>query len=290
MKHRVEFCWLLLLSFCIADQCNGDQTPHWLDPDRSAPAGSRYYEFHSNVLDGEASAIVWLPPAYRRFPNATFPVIYFLHGANGNQRTVTEKLIPSYIEAMKKKIAPPAIIVGVNGIPRSFYLNSASGSQPVEDVMIKDLIPSIDHDFRTMSHRGGRMIMGFSMGGFGATRLGFKYLDHFGAIDIISAGPLKPFEQLPPGLRNLLGDRREELPIPLILKNVEKAKENRTMIRVSCGTKDDLLRGNVALHHLLDKHSVDHRFARIEGVSHSLTGILEKQGARFFLFHQHAFK
>lgn len=282
---------------CFIAQANAQQPvpdrspqPEWLDTDRSTPTGSQYFEFQSSVLNAKASALVWQPPAYRRFPNARFPVIYFLHGANGNQRTVAETMIPFYIESMKKRMAPPAIIVGVNGVPRSFYLNSAAGEQPVEDVIIQDLIPSIDAHFRTLADRQHRMVMGFSMGGFGATRIGFKYLDLFGAIDIVSAGPLTPYEQLPPGLRRHVGEHREELPFPIVIRNVDKARADGTLIRITCGTDDSLYQGNSGLHNLLEKRSIPHRFIEVEGVGHSLPQILQKQGPKHFLFQRRAFE
>lgn len=47
----------------------------------------------------------------------------------------------------------------------------------------------IDASFRTIATREGRLIEGFSMGGYGAARFGFKHHDVFGAVSILAAGP-----------------------------------------------------------------------------------------------------
>ena len=51
---------------------------------------------------------------------------------------------------------------------------------------MKDLIPHIDATYRTIADRGSRWVEGFSMGGFGAAHLGFKYPEIFGAVSIMS--------------------------------------------------------------------------------------------------------
>jgi len=48
-----------------------------------------------------------------------------------------------------------------------------------ESVIMQDVIPFIDANFRTIANRSGRAIEGFSMGGRGAIKLAFKYPDQF---------------------------------------------------------------------------------------------------------------
>ena len=78
-------------------------------------------------------------------------------------------------EAMQKGDMPQCIVVFVQGLPIGWYNNSVDGTMPVEDVVIKDLIPHIDATFRTIASREGRGIDGMSMGGYGSLHLGFKY-------------------------------------------------------------------------------------------------------------------
>ena len=77
---------------------------------------------------------------------------------------------------------PPFIVVLVQGLPSVRYINAKDGKRPVEDVIVKDLIPHIDATYRTVASREGRAIEGMSMGGYGALRLGFKYPELFGTV------------------------------------------------------------------------------------------------------------
>ena len=50
-----------------------------------------------------------------------------------------------------------------------------------ETMIIKELVPLIDKNFRTVKKREGRSICGFSMGGGGSIRLALKYPNLFSA-------------------------------------------------------------------------------------------------------------
>ncbi|MDP1587702.1 MAG: hypothetical protein Q8M07_08175 [Prosthecobacter sp.] len=48
-------------------------------------------------------------------------------------------------------------------------------SVKLETMMIEELIPHMDRSYRTLAKGEGRIIEGFSMGDYGAARLGFKH-------------------------------------------------------------------------------------------------------------------
>ena len=58
---------------------------------------------------------------------------------------------------------------------------------PVEEFLGHELPAYIDANYRTISDRRGRAIAGISMGGYGATLLGLKRPDVFGAVGAVSA-------------------------------------------------------------------------------------------------------
>ena len=60
------------------------------------------------------------------------------------------------------------IVVLPNGLKDGWWVDMADGSQPVESVILKDLIPHVDATYRTISDRRGRAVEGFSMGAGGA--------------------------------------------------------------------------------------------------------------------------
>jgi S-formylglutathione hydrolase FrmB len=75
----------------------------------------------------------------------------------------------------------------------SFYVNSYDGHERYEDFFIQELIPAIDHKYRTMAVRESRGISGVSMGGYGALHLGMKHSDVFGSASAHSAALIAKF-------------------------------------------------------------------------------------------------
>ena len=261
---------------------------HFLDPNRAEPLGMKYHQFHSDVLGEDASCLVWLPKRYDEAPGRRFPVIYWLHGRNGNQRTCAEQFLPHYLAALPDRAAPPCIVVAVNGIAESYYCDSADGSRPVESVIVKDLIPSIDATFRTVASRDGRIIEGFSMGGMGTARLGFKYPELFGTVVINSAGPLGEQAFQGPLMQHIHGGDAArglaEHPAKLAEKNAEALR--RTQIRLACGEEDPLLEKFREFHQALEHLKIEHRYITVPGVAHDALAFYKALGNRAFAFHQ----
>jgi len=57
----------------------------WLDPNKSEPAGTQYKTFHSQTIDGKVSYLLYLPPDYEKDVQQRFPVVYWLHGRDGQR-------------------------------------------------------------------------------------------------------------------------------------------------------------------------------------------------------------
>lgn len=51
-----------------------------------------------------------------------------------------------------------------------------------ETCVVRELVPHLDANFRTVAAREGRSLHGYSMGGFGALKLGFKHPEMFGSV------------------------------------------------------------------------------------------------------------
>ncbi|MCP4415566.1 MAG: hypothetical protein GY805_03025 [Chloroflexi bacterium] len=138
---------------------------------------------------------IYTPPSYSS-GSQSYPVIYLLHGMNGNEYNYIKQFtdffdpaygsLPSLID--NGLTDEEAIIVMVNGGTRSYYNDwsdntdeGPSSSFPImsESVIMEDVIPFIDANFRTIANRCGRAIEGFSMGSRGAIKFAFKYSDQF---------------------------------------------------------------------------------------------------------------
>ncbi len=262
----------------------------WLDPIHEAPGDAKYQTFASKVLGQDVSYLVWLPPGYEQ-ETKRFPVIYWLHGMGANQRSGAQIFLPQVQSAIKDGTLPPCIVVLVNGMVRSFYCDSSDGKIPMESVIIKELIPQVDATFRTLARREGRIVEGFSMGGYGAAHLGFKYPEIFGTV-VINAGAL-----LDPNPTNIPKDgpmfavfgedaarRVAEHPLTLARQNADKLR-GQTRIRIGCGSLDGLLPRNQELHDLLTELHLDHDYEIVPEVAHDSPLYYRKLGPKVFAFH-----
>src|SRR5258707_12345111 len=63
----------------------------------------------------------------------------------------------------------------------SWYVNS-SATGNWEDLVIQELVPDIDANFKTLPSRDSRGIAGIFIGGYGAIRFGMSHPDVFGSV------------------------------------------------------------------------------------------------------------
>jgi enterochelin esterase-like enzyme len=292
-----------LTAFAFSPACHAQDAkkktfpePQWVATDTSDASGAKYHTFVSKTLGGEVSYHIYLPPQYDEQPSRRFPVIYWLHGLGGNQRGGTATFGKQAADAMRDGALPPALIVFVNGMVSSFYVDWANDKRPVESIIIKDLIPHVDATYRTIAKREGRAIEGYSMGGWGAAHLGFKYPELFGTV-VVDAGALIQEQSwngpnLAPifdGAFNNDKDRiTAEHPTQLLTKNADKIRGQQN-IRVGCGGEDTLLARNRALHELLTKLNIDHEYEVVEGIAHNAGQYYAKLGPQGFAIYKKAF-
>ncbi len=151
------------------------------------PAPSLNSEFFQTPND--QPTLVILPPSYYDDTSRNYPVIYYLHGFGGNPIEANSFEMLSK-DVMGKTGIGEFIVVSVNGrnsYQGSFFVNSpVSGNW--EDYVIKDVIAYVDQNYRTISSKESRGIMGFSMGGFGAINLAMRYPDVFSSVFAICPG------------------------------------------------------------------------------------------------------
>jgi S-formylglutathione hydrolase FrmB len=150
------------------------------------------------LTDGETeepvlkTIYVFLPPGYDT-SEKRYPVIYYLHGHGVDSSEMLGFEKPLY-GAMEQGNAASFILVAVDGDNRlggTFYVNSKNSGM-WEDHFIQELIPLIDKRYRTLAASQSRGLMGFSMGGFGALRLGLARPALFGAVWALCPGVLVP--------------------------------------------------------------------------------------------------
>jgi endo-1,4-beta-xylanase len=228
---------------------------------------------------------VCLPPEYRSNTQQRFPIIYYLHGYKGDESSYLD-----YAEHWRTglRATGPCLLVFVNGGDTSFFSDAPDGSVMGEAV-IKELIPHIDAQFRTIPEPAKRSLHGYSMGGFGALKLAFKYPDLFGSAvaygaTLFSAGEMQ--KEAGKLYRTMFGSRDRfdaNNPLSLLKANAEKLR-GRVSVAVVIGTKDEFLRQNRELAQALEATKVRHEFLELPGVKHDKDPIYEKGAQRAFEF------
>lgn len=143
-------------------------------------------------LEGDAvdrDVIVFLPPSYAHEKSRRYPVIYALHGYSiGAEQWSKEIHVPQTIEGAFAQGAHEMIVVlpdsktAHNG---SMYSGSVTTGD-FETFIARDVVKYIDAHYRTLPNRLSRGLVGHSMGGYGATRIGMKHADVFASLYIMS--------------------------------------------------------------------------------------------------------
>jgi enterochelin esterase-like enzyme len=143
-------------------------------------------------LEGESAdrdVFVFLPPDYARDKSRRYPVVYALHGFFiGAEEWTHEIHVPQTIEGAFAKGSRPMIVVVPDSktiYGGSMYSSSAT-SGDFERFIAHDLVAYIDAHYRTIPARESRGLVGHSMGGYGAARIGMKHPEVFGSLYIMS--------------------------------------------------------------------------------------------------------
>jgi endo-1,4-beta-xylanase len=167
----------------------------WNNPDRASIPGVTHRSFPSACMGTEVGYNVFLPEGYEA-GDARYPVIYFLHGAGGDENSDAAGFSGLVRGLIAEKKIPPVICVFPNG-GMSGYRDRPEGKVLVETMIVDELVPLIDREFRTVASREGRVLAGFSMGGGGAVRLALRHPDLFSAAGSW-AGSIGPRDGTPP--------------------------------------------------------------------------------------------
>ncbi|KKZ75260.1 esterase [Streptomyces showdoensis] len=125
-------------------------------------------EFYLTVTTPEVTGRhhikIILPRSYYDDPNRRYPVLYFLHGSPD------DPIVQNYPAL---RTSDSMITVIPDGGARGWYANwlnqrTVLGAQNWENFHLKQVIPFIDANLRTVATKKGRAVAGVSMGGFGA--------------------------------------------------------------------------------------------------------------------------
>jgi enterochelin esterase-like enzyme len=165
------------------------------------PGPSLQGNLEGNAVEREA--IVYLPPSYHKERSRRYPVVYGLHGYYvGPQQWSQEIHAPQSIEGAFALGAKEVIVVLPDGktLHNGSMYSSSATTGDFERYVARDVVAYIDANYRTLPRRESRGLVGHSMGGYGAARIGMKYPDVFGSLYLMSPCCLSVRTAPPPGV------------------------------------------------------------------------------------------
>ncbi len=245
----------------------------YINPPSHSPANMFHRTFPSRLAGHEVGYNIYLPPDYSS--GKRYPVIYHLHGWTGNESSEIGPMA-QVCQGRNAITVFPNLSLPVND-PEHF---------PIESVIIDELIPYIDQEYRTLTDRAHRGISGFSMGGGMAFYYAVKYPELFSSVTAyagtyhhyydqgfatVDANPRKAADfretilhMESPSERNILH----------LLNRQADAIRGRLRITLHVGTVDILYCDNEIMHLHLDSLGISHEYRKFDGAAHALESIL----------------
>ncbi|MBN2088977.1 esterase [candidate division KSB1 bacterium] len=198
--------------------CNGFEIP---DPDGSfydlkdVPHGDVLIKnYFSKTTNSWRHIFVYTPPGYETNTSTRYPVLFLQHGGGEDERVwiemgrtnvildnlIAEGKVNPFIVVMETSAAyKPGEVPPQRPQPRPAGERQgqpATGTRPrmlfsfdiYKEVMINDLIPFVDSNFRTLSDGRNRAMAGLSMGGMVTRTVTLANLDKFAYIGLFSGG------------------------------------------------------------------------------------------------------
>src|SRR4030095_9908364 len=248
----------------------------------AASGGVEYSSLQSAALGRALKFAIILPPSYSQDTKRKYPVLYFLHGMNGNEGEFERRGVAAAVSKLRDEGKIGEFIIVSPAGQNSFYLNAKNGSR-YEDAIIQDLIPYIEKTYRVIGTPATRSIQGISMGGWGALYLAFKHPEMFSTVTAHCAA-LVPELTHPQGgdrrsmfltqlVGNIFGDPPDEEyfraanPVFVVEQNLAAIKKSGIKIYFDCGEQDRLgfQEPNKAFDEKLTKLGLAHEFHMYPG-------------------------
>jgi len=271
-KHRffINFLWLIIaFSFSFSTYAQQTQTKAALT------TSIQSYKLKSRLMSREMPYRVVFPTNYNTSNEKTFyPVVYLLHGLTGHFDNWTDKTkLVEYAVKYNFIIVTPE---GNNG----WYTDSATvPNDKYESYIIRELIPEIDKNYRTLKDKKHRVIAGLSMGGYGSIKFGLKYPEMFSLVGSFSGAlGAGTWTQKDIGTKgaiaeSLLGvfgiennQTRQTNDVFKLVRDMPADKYKiLPFIYADCGTEDFLYQNNRNFADLLVEKKIPHEFRQLPG-------------------------
>lgn len=207
---------------------------------QDVPHGEVHHHFyHSGIVGDNRDYYVYTPPDYDPKAKTKYPVLYLLHGYSDGADGWTAVGKANYIldALIAQGKAKPMVVVMPLGYGAPEILKYGWQIREHLDLMQKnfdsfrkmlvtELMPRVEKEYRISTDRKDRAIAGLSMGGSETLLTGLNDLDKFAYIGAFSSG-------------GMTGDYAKDFP------NLDaKANSQIKLLYIACGTEDRLIDPN----------------------------------------------
>ena len=228
------------------------------------PSGLSHITVKSKALGRRADVTAFVPDDVAA--GVTLPIVTLLHGVYGSHWAWAFKG-EAHLTARKlieQKLIPPMVLL----MPSDGLWGDGSGYVPHTDAnyesWIVEEVPAIAFQLtEACSPASARYLTGLSMGGFAALRLGSKFASNFTAISAHSSATHK--NQLAKIIEETTDGWSSDPCDQDVFSALEGAKGPLPRIRFDCGTEDQLLSANRALHQAMERAGIAHTYEELPG-------------------------
>ena len=159
---------------------------------KPVPHGSIGIKYYPSKATGTTRrAFVYTPPNYDK-STSRLPVLYLLHGADGDETAWTHfgraNLILDNLIAEKKAALMIVVMPFAYAYPWHAGATSEKQRADFEKDLLTDLIPFVQSNYRVAADREHRALAGLSMGGGLTLAIGPRHLDTFSRLAVFSSG------------------------------------------------------------------------------------------------------
>ena len=152
----------------------------------------------SSVLNRTERVVMYLPPGYEK-SSVRYPVLYLVHGSGdvpeswtnaGHANWILDNLIA------QKRVKPMVVVMPAgHALPFTAPRNGpVTNNDLFEQYLTKEVIPTIEAQYRIAAGSRNRALAGLSMGGGHTIYTGFSHPELFSALGIFSPGLPRDFD------------------------------------------------------------------------------------------------
>jgi enterochelin esterase-like enzyme len=161
---------------------------------KNVPHGQiRRFNYYSAITKAWRRAYVYTPAGYDTKITEKYPVLYLFHGGGEDEtgwpnqgkvdfildNLIAEgKAVPMLVVMDRGSATDPDAPRNTNPAQRGMIMQNTT----LEDVIVKEVMPAIEKEFRTIPDRDHRAMTGLSMGGFQSFQITLHNLDKFAYI------------------------------------------------------------------------------------------------------------